>query len=495
MKVVLINPKSSVFTLSRAIPLGLCYLASISEKIAQETIIIDAMQQKIKSTEEIISDIFQKYPSDTKIVFGFSLHNWNLESFEIMINALRTNYKNALFIVGGTFISSNKNIKDEKLLKNIDIAILGAGEIPFEMILKRYGENINNFNDIPNILINRNNEFIQNPINEAVLINHTEILPKRVENIAYLYGNSELSILTSRGCPGRCSYCIISGLYNGKWIARKTDDIIQEAKLAQNEQTYTVGFFVDDCFLVNKFRAIEIARRWKNEIGIPFYFAARVCDVLKFTKSELEFLHECGCFRIEIGFENFSDGVLTRYKKGVTSKQNRDAIALVKSAKIDIKADIIMWDYDTTIEEIQINLLALEENRIFCTHHLLQKLIPIQGTEIRDSYAKQNILFRENGIEDYGFKNSDVKKIYEGILLYKQKFYEKILFLENLIRIKKSKTIDSTKIVWYTLKIEELHHFSYCFAMELLKNPKLNNLQKLIESTEVKIKKFEGEIK
>ncbi len=494
MKVVLINPMSSFYSLSRAVPLGICYLASVSEKIAEQTEIIDAMQKNIKTSTDIVQYILSRYPYNEEIVFGFSLHQWNVTSYREIISELKRYYLNAYFVVGGMFVSLHSDIVNESLFSSVDVAIVGAGEVPFELVLKKYINKDYDLVGIPNIYWKKNDIFIKNSMDKNVYLNHSDVFPQRKMNIKKTYGTNELSILTSRGCPGRCAYCAISGLYKGKWIPRPVNDIIEEAKMAIIEQNYEIGFFVDDCFLVNKRRALEIAKQWKEKIRIPFYFAARVCDIVKFSEDEIMFLRECGCFRIEIGFENFSDEVLKRYKKGVTSKENIKAIMLVRKAKIDIKADIIMWDYYSTLNEIRENLVILNKYRLFCTHHLLQKLVPISNTETEAMYRIQNLLFY-NGLNwDYDFRDPIIQKIYNDITIFKKIFYGRIMNLENSIRKFRSSTINPYAIVKLNLKIEKLHQITYDFASSILAEPEQYNLKSLLSIAEKKVSYFETEI-
>ncbi len=494
MKVVFINPMSSVYSLSRAVPLGICYLAAVSEKIAEQTEIIDAMQKDVKTSTDIVQYIISRYLYNEEIVFGFSLHQWNIISYREIISELKRYYLNAHFVVGGMFVSLHNDIANESLFNSVDVAIVGAGEIPFELVLKKYINRDYNLVGIPNIYWKKDDIFIKNITDKNIYLKQSDVFPQRNMNVKKAYGTNELSILTSRGCPGKCAYCAIAGLYKGKWIPRSVNDIIKEATMAIKEQSYEVGFFVDDCFLTNKMRALEIAKQWKEKIRIPFYFAARVCDIVKFSEDELIFLHECGCFRIEIGLENFSDEVLKRYKKGVDSQDNIKAITLVRKAKIDVKADIIMWDYYSTLNEIRENLVFLNRYRLFSTHHLLQKLVPISNTETESAYRIQNLLFY-NGLNwDYNFRDPIIQKIYNDISVFKKHFYRKIMNLENSIRKYRSLTTNPYIIVKLNLKIEKLHQITYDFANSILAEPEYYNLKGLLSITEKKLSNFEIEI-
>ena len=241
MKVILINPSSSRYSLCRALPLGLCYLAAVANEIAEHTELIDAMQTEVKTSEEIYKYIIEHYSQDDTIVFGFSLHFLNLSAYYELLCLLKAVYIHSYFIVGGTYISQLCDHSFDSL-GDVDVIMRGAGELPLKQILQRCAINSKNFTDIPNIIWKKDGTYIVNELREDILLKHTEITPYRPANIQQIYGNSELSILTSRGCPGGCTYCIVSGIYKGHWYQREAIDIIREAEIAMQNQVYTIGF-------------------------------------------------------------------------------------------------------------------------------------------------------------------------------------------------------------------------------------------------------------
>jgi len=60
--VVLINAPAEVYSDSRALPLGLCYLAAVSKELGLDTEIVDAMQQTVLSSEEVVKIL--RFPQD-----------------------------------------------------------------------------------------------------------------------------------------------------------------------------------------------------------------------------------------------------------------------------------------------------------------------------------------------------------------------------------------------------------------------------------------------
>ena len=452
------------------------------------------MQTEVKTSEEIYKYIIEHYSQDDTIVFGFSLHFLNLSAYYELLCLLKAVYIHSYFIVGGTYISQLCDHSFDSL-GDVDVIMRGAGELPLKQILQRCAINSKNFTDIPNIIWKKDGTYIVNELREDILLKHTEITPYRPANIQQIYGNSELSILTSRGCPGGCTYCIVSGIYKGHWYQREAIDIIREAEIAMQNQVYTIGFFVDDCFLTNKARALVICDLWHKKIHIPFYFAARVCDILQLSKEEIQFLHACGCFRIEVGFESFSSSVLKRYGKGVTAEQNQEAIFRIREAKIDIHADIILWDYEVTVEELMVTLKRLHDNRLFTTIHMLQKLVPMSGTPIYKKYRKLDILFEREGVWDYSFKIPTIQMAYNAVMEYKSRFYERIQRDEKLIYTHNRSMYLPKDIVKGRLLIENLHAISYRFLIKILEEGQIEYVEFALATAAKELNNIEIEMK
>jgi len=140
--------------------------------------------------------------------------------------------------VDGVYVTQHNNLQRDPLFFDVDICILGAGEIPLKLILQRYLNNSNQFFGIPNIYWNQNGKLQKNVFDNTVFCNPMAVIPVRPANIFEMHGNKELSIASSRGCPGKCSYCTIAGQFHGQWFARTPDDIIYEAQAALNDQAY-----------------------------------------------------------------------------------------------------------------------------------------------------------------------------------------------------------------------------------------------------------------
>ena len=149
----------------------------------------------------------------------------------------------------------------------------------------------------------------------------------------YFYGanlNPLIVILTGRGCPHRCSYCVIPQTINGHiFRKREPQDVVNELEyIKANFEDLGEVFFEDDTFTADHkhVRAIcEIIIERKLKITWSCNARADVpLDLLQLMK-------KAGCREMCVGFESASPDVLEKIHKGI--KDTTNAIAFTKNAR------------------------------------------------------------------------------------------------------------------------------------------------------------------
>ena len=135
----------------------------------------------------------------------------------------------------------------------------------------------------------------------------------RVDMGAYLDPDRSFPFCSSRGCPFRCAYCCNPTLSRSRWHAMSADRVIRELEEVRSRFRFDTLIFQDENFLVDRHRALEIAR-W---IGGRFrwYMQCRIDDVDRFDFAELR---RWGLVEIQPGLESGSPRILERIHKDVT---------------------------------------------------------------------------------------------------------------------------------------------------------------------------------
>jgi anaerobic magnesium-protoporphyrin IX monomethyl ester cyclase len=169
---------------------------------------------------------------------------------------------------------------------------------------------------------------------------HLEILTR--ENLTRYRGERfnargrefQYTIMTSRGCPFRCTYCcndVYKDIYRNqkrlRW--RGVDSIISELKMVQ-KTVAPISFVmaVDDNFTARPDEEMErLCERYRSEIGVPFFCQ---CSPLTITAKKMEMLIKAGCAKITMGVETASERVAKAYNRERFHKALPAAISLIE---------------------------------------------------------------------------------------------------------------------------------------------------------------------
>ena len=122
-------------------------------------------------------------------------------------------------------------------------------------------------------------------------------------------------IMTQRGCPFSCSFCVESWYQDefgkkGSLRRMSPDKAIRELKIAKEHLGFTTVTFMDDVFTINPRWLKEFLPKYKAEIGLPFF-----CYTYPSTHNPeiLKMMADAGCYAITMGVQSGSDRLLTQF--------------------------------------------------------------------------------------------------------------------------------------------------------------------------------------
>ncbi|WP_070090103.1 B12-binding domain-containing radical SAM protein [Merdimonas faecis] len=147
-------------------------------------------------------------------------------------------------------------------------------------------------------------------------------------------------MLFSRGCIYNCFYCAAGQDNRIREIRyRNKFKIVEELQMLKNLYSIDGFSIIDDCFLTDQEKAIEICDYIADQnLNLKWSLAARVDSI---NDEVLTALRKSGCIEIKFGVETGSDLLLKKMNKGETVKQAEDAIRMTKNYGINVKLFII----------------------------------------------------------------------------------------------------------------------------------------------------------
>ena len=335
MNVLLVQPidKAMNYRAKRPV-LGLAYIGTILKREGHKVFVIDLRFKSYKKSRFL--DILKSFKPD---MAAFSVTALTVEhTFELI--KLVKEKTSAKVVAGGPEVTSLPN----NFLKNklIDFIIVGEGDFSFSEFVNK-AENGRDFSKVSGLGFRRNGKFIINP---CKVIDDLDSIPFPNWDIFPLKGyNKKASkikfpILTSRGCPYRCSYCPSSRI-NFRYRVRSAKNVVDEMEHLIKKYGARNFQVMDDNFAVVKQRVFDICddiikRNLKVKWVIGQGFTANHADFDMFKK-----MKEAGCILISIGVESSDPEILRNIEKPATREQMLNALKLAKKAGITTKANFI----------------------------------------------------------------------------------------------------------------------------------------------------------
>ena len=300
--------------------------------------------------------------------------------------------------------------------------------------------NHRDWSDVRGISFLRDGKFHSNPFRP--LISDLDALPFPARHFIEdkQYHNPKLktgpytTAVTSRNCPYGCIYCVPSSLTFAREMEfrkefgrkptigfRSVASIEREMELLHSRGYKAIGF-MDDNFIWNEERTSQICEIMRR-FGFVWGCQARVDAI---TEPIAKMLGESGCMYVDLGIESFNDDILRFIKKGITSAQIYQAIALLKKYSVPVKLNVLIGSSPLETKETIRHTLR-EAKKLNVDQVMFNIVSPFPGTE----FYKMCI---ENGwLATPDYVPTDVQR--ESILNYPHlsaEDMEKALFRNNL---------------------------------------------------------------
>ena len=392
-KIALITPTTrSHRTAEETLALG--YLGSVLRSAEYEVSIVDGWLERL-NPEEIISRLSVGKPP---IIIGMSCYRSNLDQAAEILKSVRHKFGNIPAICGGygpTFHS------EDFLRRDFDVAVIGEAEhiiIPLtQALLKRA-----NLSLIPGIVFMADGKKNRIPPSEPTADLNQIIFPQR-DTINYALGQHDfVHLCTSRGCEAHCSFCSIfsfsiGGSKNLLWRHRSIGNIVDEIEKLYDSYGVRHFKFVDDSFIEpprNESWAAEFnAELKKRRLSIKFRTQVRTD---RLTSELVSILKDAGWFSTSIGVENASSTALKRMRKSASQIDNIRALEMLEENEIYIQMGMILFDPDTTMDELQENLLFLRKYTWPVNKGVFTEMYAAVGTQFTNKLKRRNLISRVN---------------------------------------------------------------------------------------------------
>lgn len=419
MKILFVYP--NIVESPKDISTGLAILSAVCKKAGHETALID-------TTFGLTNfEILNKAKKFNPNLIAVTTATNDFEYATSITTFLKKQLK--VPVVAGGF---HPTISPEEVISKdcFDIICIGEGEEAILEIIKSL-EKGDLDTTIKNTWVKKKDEkgkteIIKNPLRN--LISNLDKIPfpdrKLFDYKKYLEWNrGTLSLISTRGCPFKCSYCINHFLIKtykdkGKYIRfRSIDNIFKEINILLKEYGDSIKNieFYDDTFTLDEKRIKEFCKRYPLEIGIPFTINTRVNAI---NPDFFEALKKAGCTRVSIGIESGDS-----YIRNDILKRNMSDAQIIKAFHSAKKAGLKTYSFNMIgipFETKQSIKKTIELNKKCKPDYVgVSIFTAFKGTKIYEICKKNNWLkkqyaksyFRESNINHPNFTISELRKI------------------------------------------------------------------------------------
>ena len=214
-------------------------------------------------------------------------------------------------------------------------------------------------------------------------------------------------IYTSRGCPGRCTYCAWQ-VFGQRVSYLPVPEVIKDIQRVVDEYGITNFLLADDCLTTNLRHVTEICNEivkirpkiiWQSQTRADFA-----------TPELMKMMADAGCWLITVGAESGDPETLVKVKKHVKLQDNIDSVWNAYNAGMKVQTNLMFGFPWEGVKSLENNLDYI--NKVWEPTYFFSvsgAVTPFPGTDLYNEYAEQ-----------YGFKEYWLKPRYQhcGAQLY-----------------------------------------------------------------------------
>ena len=382
VRITLVNPpfRPGVKRHPPNVPIGLGYLAAVAEKNGHAVSVIDCLPVDM-DFDEMKKQIVASDPD----IIGITSTTSTFLSALQAAHVLKESCPNALTVLGGPHVTF-MDIDTLNECPDVDVVVRREGEETL-LDLAHYVANEKKLDEVAGITFRKNEKIFQMP--DRPLIQNLDELPFPALNHFPLdkykiYGKTYLPIITSRGCPFQCSFCVSSRMVGNTLRMRSPKNVVDELEWLKNEHGAEAFVFYDDILTFSKKRIYAICDEIKKrKVGLPWDCTTRVDHV---TKELLVKMRDANCQEVFFGVESGCQRILDQVHKKTSVELNEKAIKWAKEAGLFVAVSVVVGYPGETHETLKQTIDFI--HKVKPDDAYLSVAMPFPGTELRTLVEK-----------------------------------------------------------------------------------------------------------
>ncbi|MCL2194868.1 MAG: B12-binding domain-containing radical SAM protein [Oscillospiraceae bacterium] len=370
MNVLLINPDMGLCLLPKTVPMGLLSIASYLQTHHHSVQIYDRNVNRT-SLKKIVEQFSPQ-------VVGVSVTtSYHIDDAMAISRYFREH--NIPVVWGGHMAT----IIPELILQQraADYVVLHEGEITFHELLQAL-ENNTSVAQIDGLTyLDNNGNFVQTPdrafacLAEFPMLDWSLVRPEKYLD-TFMGHRNVFRLYTSKGCPGRCTFCVNESFNRRSYRARPflhTSSDIDH--LIEHHGVDTIVFY-DELFGMDKQALRELCDFLRSRNII--WGAQTKIGVL--SPDDMQHMYDCGCRWLTYGIETGSAEMQKRIRKGISLDKIDKDLQVCANIGIAAAGNFIIGFPDETKDQLRETVALILRSNFY--RSMANIFSPIPGTKL-----------------------------------------------------------------------------------------------------------------
>jgi len=379
-------------------PLGVTYVAAAFEAAGAEVKIFDYIVSGY--TKENLKKQLESFRPDAVGATSVTMTFYDAQQ---ILRDVKNYNPEIITMMGGPHVSF---MAPDTLRQypDIDLIVIGEGEdtiAELTPVLKQQSK----WRDIRGIAYRNGDEIIITGKRDFIADIDRIPLPARhlLPISRYRALGFPVSMITGRGCPYSCIFCLGRKMVGSKVRKRK-------AKLVLDEIEKIIGYgfdrinIADDLFTTDKERVKEICAGIKERsLNLKWSAFARVDTV---SQEVFDLMAAAGCDSVSFGVETGNPEMLKRIKKGIKLEQVYSAVKMCQQAGMIAHESFIIGLPGETKDTLQETEKFAKSTKALYGYHFLA---PFPGTTVREKIQDYDLEILTDNWSRYDANDAIVK--------------------------------------------------------------------------------------
>lgn len=207
-----------------------------------------------------------------------------------------------------------------------------------------------------------------------------------------------ISMITSRGCPFSCIFCVGRKMSGARVRYRQPVRVVDEMADLNRLGFHQINV-ADDLFTANAAHCMSVCQEIiRRGLKVSWTAFSRVDTI---TVEMLSAMRQAGCHTVSFGVESGNPDMLKRIKKGISLNQVLSAARMCRKTGMAAQASFILGLPGETAESLTDTLEFGKTLKALGVLYGFHYLAPFPGTDIRENLARYDLHILSENWEEY----------------------------------------------------------------------------------------------